>query len=93
MAALIRPDLTQTIVVPEDPKSGFSLDELYRLIDCETIEVVTLKDGRVMVMDEDGRAKRLPVNVPATKLYMEAGGLTGWAVVGNVVICEKGEII
>lgn len=92
MATVILTDSSRVVVSPADPENGFTLAELYALIGCTTIEVVNLADGRMMVADEDGRSKRLPVNLVATRLYQEAGGPTGWAIVGNVVICEHGEL-
>src|ERR1700694_5000834 len=92
MAILVRSDNSKAGVSPADPEKGFTHAELYALIGCSTIEIMHLADGRMMGADKDGRSKRLPVNLFATKLYQDAGGRTGWAVVGNVVICEEGEV-
>lgn len=53
------------------PKNGahFKLEELYELIGCEYVDIVTLSDGRLMVCDEDGLFKKLPQNKVATNLY------------------------
>jgi hypothetical protein len=39
------------------PKNGenFKLAELYELLDCQTIELVHLSSGKLMVIDEEGK--------------------------------------
>lgn len=53
------------------------------------IEIVPTKNGKYMVVNEEGKLMGLEVNVDATKMY-ESGGAD--FIVGNVVICEKNEI-
>ncbi|MYN42453.1 hypothetical protein GTP55_24225 [Duganella sp. FT109W] len=38
-------------------------------INAETLDTVNLRDGRVMLVDDLGISKKLPVNEVATKLY------------------------
>jgi hypothetical protein len=80
--------------VPVQPKNGRDFDyrELRAAIGDGDIEIVTLADGRLMVCDEDGHAKGLPLNKLATVLYYQAGGVPGCPVVGDVLICSKGMI-
>lgn len=94
MATFIEWTGKETEVRPAIPERGFALEELYKLIGCELVEIVSLEDGRLMVMDEEGKLKlpRLPVNVRATKLF-QAGRPTGLAIVGNVLIGCPGEIL
>lgn len=49
------------------------------------VEVVYLPDGRQMLIDEEGKLKRKPVNVEATMLY----GRRNDVIVGDVVVLEK----
>lgn len=51
------------------------------------IELATLPDGRYMLMDEDGKMKKKPINTKATELLNR-----GTPVVGDVVICENHEM-
>jgi hypothetical protein len=95
MAKLIRTDGVEVEVTPKDTKRGFTLEELYNLIGfgCDIVEVVTLADGKtLMVMDEEGKY-RVPVfwNEKATKLLAKAGGLPGDVVAGVVVLCSEKE--
>ena len=66
MATLIRADGTEQDVRPV--VGGFTLDELYNLLGCSTIETLTLHDGRTMVIDEEGKYTDKPRNERATDL-------------------------
>jgi hypothetical protein len=78
-------------VYPKDLAKGFSLEELHELLGCDCVGVVGITDGSRLVVDDDGRAKRLPLNFRATVLYQEGRG-TGWAIVGDVVVGHPTEI-
>lgn len=92
MATLIKPDGAESEV---NPRSGreFQLDELYALIDCDTVQAVSLADGRTMWCDEEAKLKTPwpPTNPKATQLLAEAGGIPGDIVLGNVLICSATE--
>jgi hypothetical protein len=72
-------------VISVKPKNGkdFSLEELYEFTNGGPIEIVYLRDGRLMILNEEGKLKRLPVNLRATQLY---GNDT---IVGDVLVCSK----
>lgn len=71
-ALLLKADGTQKVIMPADPKEGFSLKECYDLMNCTIIETRQLSDGRTMVIDEEGKFKEdARVNVEATKLYQK----------------------
>lgn len=53
------------------------------------IQICHTIDGRVMVVNEDGKLRNLPYNSEATKLYIY-GEVE--QIVGDVVICEIDEI-
>lgn len=93
MATLIEWNGKETELRPKNASQGFTLRELYKLIDCDLVEIVSLADGRLMVVDEMGRIRvpRPPVNVKATKIYQE-GRATGLAIVGSVIVGCAGEI-
>jgi uncharacterized membrane protein len=91
MARTIAPDGTTAEVLPANGRA-FTLTELYRHVDCETVELVHLADGRLMWMDEDGKAKvDLEINDAATTLLHTAGGSPWDAVVGTVLITTSTE--
>lgn len=78
-----------TIEALDFPKRGL-LQSIYRAIGCDTIDCVTLRDGRVMCVDDNGydcRAEQRPygvevvpvralkpVNAQATALYHSVCG-------------------
>lgn len=43
--------------------------QLSALIGADTLDTVNLRDGSVMLVDDMGHSKNLPVNAKATKLY------------------------
>lgn len=61
--------------------------EINKLIGCDVTDTVNLRDGRIMLVDDQGHQKQLPVNPEATKLYhgvCRPG--TTHQIVGDVVI-------
>lgn len=94
MAELITPDGRRRDVAPADLADGFTLDELYALLGCQTIETVALPGGGWLVMDEDakGRTPRPAYNAEATKFLHHAGGIPWDAVLGPVMVCSAVEL-
>lgn len=94
MAILIKADGTE---VPITPKGEcFRLEELYPWVapKSNAIEVITLADGRLMLMDEEGKLRdddELSVNQKATILLQKAG-IIGDFVVGDVAILDPSEL-
>lgn len=86
-------------VRPKDEAVGFTLQELYALLDCSTIEVVHLSstgEGRegdstrmiVLIVDEEGLLKPNFVNEYATAMCREVnptGYIVGPALLARVV--------
>lgn len=72
-------------VVPENGKH-FKLNELYRLLDCTSIQIVqSINEGELLVIDEEGKLKpNARTNVKATLLY--AHGAQD-PVVGKALVC------
>ncbi len=52
------------------------------------IEIVNAPNGKLIVLDEEGKLKGKAVNLVATRLY----GNPNDVIVGDVVICDKDEI-
>lgn len=71
---------TTRAVSPEDASKGYTLEELYKLVGCEMVEIIPLGDGMILVVDEEGRLNRKPLNVAAS-------GLAGQPIVGDVLYC------
>lgn len=55
------------------------------------IQIVTLKDGSMLVMDEEGKLKDRLINIVATKLFVDSFG-PGDVVNGDVIHAPKGSI-
>lgn len=87
MAELIHENGGVRIVHPANHKA-FTLEELQGYVG-GYIEVVGLADGRLLVVDEDGRSKGYAHNSRASRLT--AGQVFG-DIVGPALFCEGGEI-
>lgn len=70
------------------PRNGsdFQLDELQAVVS-GYIEVVYLQDGRLMVVNEEGKLNGLAINWNATSLV---GGRD--IIVGDVLVCNRNQI-
>jgi hypothetical protein len=69
MALLIPADMNQQEreVKPQNG-SDFQLRELYQLLSCRTLETRQLREGRIMILDEEGKLRDKPRNARATQL-------------------------
>lgn len=86
-AKLLKIDGTATDITPANGKS-FTLQECYKAIGCEMIQVVRLKKNQILIVDEEGLLKGNPiVNTEATRLAREAGTAEG--IVGNAIMCPS----
>lgn len=96
MATLYKIKEVDGILTPETvevkPKSGktFSLSELQGFVE-GYIEIVELKDGKIMIVNEEGKLKDLPFNHAATKIYAETYSNRN-IIVGNALVCKSTEI-
>lgn len=86
MATIYRTDGTSEEV---EPKNGtdFTLDELQAVVD-GYIEIVPSRDGRIIVLNEEGKLRELPVNLAASVLY----GNRYDFIVGDVLVCNDDQI-
>jgi hypothetical protein len=87
MATLFKTDGTQTEVSPKNGRK-FTLEELQGYVE-GFIEVVRTHDGRLMVIDEEGKLKGKPYNRGATHLY-ECGSRD--PIVGDAIIGTRKEM-
>jgi len=52
-----------------------------------------LSDGRYLVVSDDGYAEDLPVNEAVTGIYRSvATRPTDWEILGDAIVCERGEV-
>ena len=79
--------------VPATPAHGtrFTLDELQALVG-GAIEFLDLPDGKVMVLNEDGKMIGLPPNPAATLRMVGAGTMSHDYAVGNVLIVDAAQL-
>jgi hypothetical protein len=85
MATIITPNGSTTIL------TDCSLASLQKAVG-GYIEIIHLEDGRLLVIDEEGKLKGLTENPTATMLLHTAGGMPQDFVVGTVVLCESDEV-
>ena len=57
------------------------------------IEVLTLKNGDILVINREGKRLNLNYNSEATKIYQENGGMRSMDIVGMAVLVKKGLMI
>lgn len=79
-------------VIEIEPKNGtdFSLSELQAIVS-GYIEIISLADGRLIVLNEEGKLHGLAINWNATKIYRESF-YTDDFIVGDVLICNDDQI-
>jgi len=56
-------------------------------------EIITLKNGDVLVINREGKRLNLNYNSEATKIYQENGGMRSMDIVGMAVLVKKGLMI
>jgi hypothetical protein len=90
MAQIIK---TTGEVIEVAPKNGtdFSLEELQTIVG-GWIEIVNLRDGRLLCLDEEGKLKGKERNFKATEIYRKGRGTTKDFIVGDVLICDNDQI-
>jgi hypothetical protein len=94
MALLINADGTEAEVFPANMQRGFTLKELYFLLDCDIVQAIQLRGpGISMLLDENAKLKNPvpPENPRATRLLHEAGGIPWDRVVGKALIVGRKE--
>lgn len=71
------------------PKNGkvFALTEMQEIIG-GYVEVIRLKDGRLMIVNEEGLLQGLPVNIEATNILRRDHSTTQY-IVGNAIVCDS----
>ena len=88
MATLIKSTGEEIEVFPKN-KTDFQLTELQKIVG-GFIEIVKTKDGKTMVINEEGKVNDLPINQKASELYPYN---EFDFIVGDVLICNENEIL
>ena len=88
MATLIKTNGVETNLTPQN-KTDFQLTELQKIVG-GLIEIVKTKDGRTMVINEEGKINDLPINQKASELYQYN---EFDFIAGDVLICNEKEIL
>lgn len=86
---------TNNTIIEIQPKnnSDFELEELYPHIGRCYLEVVYLKNNKIMIIDEEGKLKNLPFNKIATEIAHKDEAIYDVDyIAGNVVICDTSEL-
>jgi hypothetical protein len=85
-AVLIYPNKEPVEITPENGRD-FRLEELYRHLQCSTIQVIGIDVDRIMILDEDGKSNA-PVepNIRATLLALPVLMPDDW-IAGPAIIC------
>lgn len=87
-------------VVEVSPKNGtdFSLEEMQAIVEHKVngvsyhyIEIIYLPDGKLMVINEEGKLIDAPINRKATEIFMDAFGEVD-VVLGDVLVCDESEV-
>lgn len=89
MAKIYKEDGTQKEVEPQNGKY-FTLRELQEIVG-GLIEMVYLKNKRVMVVNEEGKILGLDLNVEATEIVSTEIGMFD-IIVGTALVCETSQI-
>lgn len=89
MGKIYKTDDTITTV---EPKNGtdYSLEELQEIVGGH-IEILSLNDEEIMVLNEEGKILGLDLNDNATAIISEAGYWDDF-IVGDVLVCKSDEV-
>ena len=69
-----------------------SLEKLQEMVG-GNIEVITLKNGYILVINRGGKRMNLNYNSEATQIYQENSGMRDMDIVGMAVIVKKGLMV
>lgn len=76
-----------------EPKNGkhYSLKEMQKIVG-GFIEIMYLKDSRIMIVNEEGKVNGLDFNDAATAVLIESYPYSIDFVVGDVLVCYEDEV-
>ena len=94
MATLIKPQTPyQSSKIDINPNNGtdFTLEELYKHLECNMIEVVYFNDNTIMIVDEEGKLQDKMINTDATYIFRKKRKDNDF-IVGNAIVCNVSEL-
>lgn len=89
MATIYKTDGTSVSIQPKNGKD-FSLKEMQEIVD-GYIEILDLNDGRIIVLNEEGKCDGLPYNHLATLMYRKSYNTLDF-IVGDVLVCDSKQV-
>jgi hypothetical protein len=80
-------------IIDVKPNNGtdFSLEELQEIVG-GFIEIVSLMDNEIMLINEEGKLIDLPFNETATQMYQEVDGFYDY-IAGDVLVCDSNMVL
>ena len=81
--------IDDTIEKVSNGEKFVKIEELYKAIDTDMVECVYLNDGKILVIDEEGKLKGKPLNEQATLLMHESLGNRNDCIVGVAVLIDR----
>ena len=83
----------QTSYIEVKPENGtdFTLEELYKHLECDMIEVIYFNDNTIMIIDEMGKIKEKYYNNQATYIFRDKRKTQDF-IVGNAIVCDISEL-
>ena len=81
----------EVVEIKTNNGTDFKLDELYKHLQCSLVDVISLNQDDIMVVDDEGKLKaNNVVNVNATMFAQENQAITSWDyIAGNAIVCNK----
>ena len=68
-------------------------EEIFQEMVGGNIEIITLKNGDILVINREGKRLNLNYNSEATQIYQENSGMRGMDIVGMAVLVKKGLMV
>ena len=79
---VIKIDGTILPITPKNPKKGYSLEEMYRAIDTNMVQIVsTMERNTIMVCDEEAMYNSKSYNAMASMIAVQP-------ILGDVLVCN-----
>lgn len=76
---------TNLPVTPANARKGYTLEELYKILQCEMVEIIPVGSGMILVVDEEGLPNEKPANPAASRL-------AGQPIVGAALYCKASRV-
>lgn len=86
-ACVIKTDGSVTEIKPRNG-TDFTLEEMQEVVGGYIEVVRSMEMDRIMVVNEEGKLKKLPFNPKATAFYPALSDI----IVGDVLVCKRGMI-